>query len=158
MKLLILVSMLLSPYIWGQVTNGSGNPILNGSGNEVLSGSGPQNPVPSVTTGGIVGGAVGGFSSSISKDEVEPEEEDVDLAGANSLNVNCMPKEGNFACGECETELQDDFNSLIADITGAGKGTDGHWGGDLTKKRSIREGVTLEDTLSKIKAMLKKSN
>ena len=173
MKLLVLVSMLLSPYIWGQVTNGSGNPVLNGNGEPVKSGSDQESPKPSLgggvvgmTGGGFpgsgngglsLGGGFGSFSGGISQSN-EPEEGDIDLAGANSLNVNCMPKEGNFACGECETELQDDFNSLIADITGAGKGTDGHWGGDLTKKRSIREGVTLEDTLSKIKAMLKKSN
>ena len=172
MKLLILLSI-MSSLAWAQVVNGNGNPVLNGNGQPVKSGN-DQEPPKSSLGGGVVGmmgggfpgsgnggmpsgGGFGAFSGGMSQ-STEPEEEDTDLGGANSLNVNCMPKEGNFACGECETELQDDFNSLIADITGAGKGTDGHWGGDLTKKRSIREGVTLEDTLAKIKAMLKKSN
>lgn len=172
MKLLILLSI-MSSLTWAQVVNGNGNPVINGNGQPVKSGNDQETPKSSLGAGVVgmmgggfpgsgnggmpSGGGFGSFSGGMSQSN-EPEEEDTDLGGANSLNVNCMPKEGNFACGECETELQDDFNSLIADITGAGKGTDGHWGGDLTKKRSIREGVTLEDTLAKIKAMLKKSN
>lgn len=164
MKLPILLCILLSSLAWSQVYDGNGYPVLNGNGQPVQSGKNQQAPTPTFGGGvaGMIGGGFGSFtetnSQSSEPEDQDAEEEDVDLGGANSLNVNCMPKEGNFACGECETELQDDFNSLIADITGAGKGTDGHWGGDLTKKRSIREGVTLEDTLAKIKAMLKKSN
>ncbi len=94
------------------------------------------------------------LTCTIAKAQVDP----IDLAGANSLNTNCMPRERNFACGECETDLQNEFNSLIADITGGAQKGDGHWGGDLNSKRSIREGVTLEDTLEKIKTMLKKNN
>lgn len=73
-----------------------------------------------------------------------------------SLNANC--KQNGFSCGECDTTLQNDFNALLADITGSAPGTDGHWGGDFNDKKAIKPGVTLESTLARIKEMMKGNN
>ncbi|MBY0518656.1 MAG: hypothetical protein K2P81_17225 [Bacteriovoracaceae bacterium] len=74
-----------------------------------------------------------------------------------SLNKNCS--KSGYACGECDTAIQSDFNNLIADITGSSTTDDGHWGGDMAgKKKKIKPGVTLEGTLSKIKDLMKKGN
>jgi hypothetical protein len=101
--------------------------------------------------GGMSGGIGGGFSPVATN-----QSEGLNLSGSSSLNTNCKPN-NDFACGECETKLQDDFNSLIADITG-NPSNGNHWSEDFKGNATIKPGVTLEDTLAKIKKMMKDQN
>ncbi len=112
--------------------------------------------MPGMSGTGLFPGELNSFGGLSGLSQAQPNFPDM-AAGANSLNRNCMPKEQNFACGECETNLQSQFNDLVADITGAPADGD-HWGGALHGKRSIRPGVTLEGTLAKIRDLLKSNN
>ena len=58
-----------------------------------------------------------------------------------TLNNNCAKPQ--FACGECETELQTEINALINEITGEEDTT-------VQSKMKIKDGVTLESTLERI--------
>ena len=129
----------------------------------------PQPPLPQPTQGGIVagmfggdvgegglgmGGMMSGFGKPTSESSAGFGSQEF---GSSSLNRNCRPQGSNLACGECEQNLQNQFNDLIADITGQPKSGD-HWSDSFGGKASIRPGVTLESTLARIKDMMKSNN
>ncbi len=92
--------------------------------------------------------------------ELSPEQikfDESEDSGSSSLNANCRPDGSKLACGECEQGLQNQFNDLIADITGQPKAGD-HWSDSFGGKASIKPGVTLESTLARIKDMMKSNN
>ncbi len=68
----------------------------------------------------------------------------------------------NFACGECETPLQDDFTDLLSQITGQPAGD--RWSDGFNNESPMRtqfpdgSPVNLENTLSRIKDMMKSNN
>ena len=68
-----------------------------------------------------------------------------------TLNDNCAKPQ--FACGECETELQTEINALINEITGEEDTTV-----QSKRKMKIKDGVTLESTLERIAEIMKKHN
>jgi hypothetical protein len=90
------------------------------------------------------------------------EQQDEGLQGRNgSLEACRQGATANFACGECETPLQDDFNSLLATITGSPTDADGRWSGDFTNQRRLldnwpgtQQPITVESTLERIRAMM----
>jgi hypothetical protein len=115
----------------------------------------PQATMKNLGLGGFgMGGMMNGFGKADSTNAMGmPEGE----SGSSSLNRNCRPEGSNLACGECEQPLQNQFNDLIADITGQPK-TGDHWSDSFGGKASIRPGVTLESTLARIKDMMKSNN
>ncbi len=85
-----------------------------------------------------------------------------DFGGSDSsLDTAC--KQTGFSCGECETPLQNEMNSLMSKITG-GKFKDGdHWGEGKEKTPNssnipLASGVTLDGTLQEIISIFKKNN
>lgn len=111
-------------------------------------------------TGGMFGGSgefqnPGQFSSLFGSSEFGFESSSDN--GSSSLNRNCRPEGSNLACGECEQGLQNQFNDLIADITGQSNSGE-HWSDTFGGKASIKPGVTLESTLARIKDMMKSNN
>lgn len=115
-------------------------------------------PAPMMNNVGLggfgLGGMMSGFGIPDSTQGLGPSKGDI---GSSSLNRNCRPRGSNFACGECEQGLQNQFNDLIADITGQPRSGD-HWSDSFGGKASIRPGVTLESTLARIKDMMKSNN
>lgn len=78
--------------------------------------------------------------------------------GSSTLDKKC--KAQGFNCGECDTNIQNDFNKILTDITDA---TPTERWSDLGKTQDnsnikMKPGVTLEDTLQKIIDMMKKGN
>lgn len=111
----------------------------------------PQAAMNNLGFGGFgMGGMMAGFGKQSS-------ESSAGFQGDSSLNRNCRPQGSNLACGECEQPLQNQFNDLIADITGQPNQGD-HWSDSFGGKASIRPGVTLESTLARIKEMMKSNN
>lgn len=80
------------------------------------------------------------------------------ILAATKLNRSC--EQLQFACGECETALQDEINDLLNDITDGGlSNTEGHWGSATSKPGArVKNGVTLEQTLERITEIMKKNN
>ena len=84
-----------------------------------------------------------------------------DTYSDSSLGSAC--KQNGFSCGECETTLQNDLNSLMAKITGNKFKTQDHWGDgkDKTPNSShvpMAPGVTLDATLQDIISIFRKNN
>ncbi len=81
------------------------------------------------------------------------------LRGQNgSLDACRQGANANFACGECETPLQNDFNEILGQITGAQPNADGRWSGDFTNERSLLDNwpdngqpINVETTLARIR-------
>jgi len=77
----------------------------------------------------------------------------------NSLDA-CRPAVARtqFACGECETGLQNDFNGILAELTGAPASANGRWDGSFSDIKSMRDNwpdgqpVSVETTLARIRA------
>ncbi len=77
--------------------------------------------------------------------------------GASTLAKKCMQKD--FACGECESELQTGLNEIINEITTAKLNTNNKWAeSNNSENISMKPGVTLDDTLSKIIKLMKDNN
>lgn len=77
----------------------------------------------------------------------------------NSLD-GCRPAgvgREQFACGECETALQDDFNGILADLTGSSRTANGRWDGAFSDIKTMRDNwpngqpVNVETTLARIR-------
>lgn len=80
---------------------------------------------------------------------------------SSSLNSAC--KQQGYACGECETGLQNDMNAFMNKITNGGFTQKDHWGdGKESSKNSsniaMKPGVTLDGALKEIMEMFKKNN
>ena len=115
----------------------------------------PQAAMKNLGLGGLgMGGMMAGFEKKNPDSSAGIQDEEF---GSSSLNRNCRPEGSNLACGECEQPLQNQFNDLIADITGQPNKGD-HWSDSFGGKASIRPGVTLESTLARIKDMMKSNN
>lgn len=82
--------------------------------------------------------------------------------GASTLDTCRSRNSANFACGECETPLQDDFTNLLSQLTGQPEGA--RWSDGFNNESPIRSQfadgspITLESTLSRIKDMMKGNN
>lgn len=70
--------------------------------------------------------------------------------GEGHLESTCGHE--GYACGECDTGIQDQFTSLLNEITGGAPNQPGSW--EVGGERSIRPGVTLESTLARIKSLM----
>lgn len=82
-------------------------------------------------------------------------------SSSSSLNSAC--KQQGYACGECETGLQNDMNAFMNKITNGGFTQKEHWGdGKESSKNSsnisMAPGVTLDGALKDIIEMFKKNN
>lgn len=80
---------------------------------------------------------------------------------SSSLNSACKPE--GYACGECETGLQNDMNSFMNKITNGGFTNGDHWGDGREKSKnanniSMAPGVTLDGALKEIMDIFKKNN
>ena len=84
------------------------------------------------------------------------------IGGSSTLDSCRARNSANFACGECETPLQDDFTNLLSQLTGQPKGarwSDGFNGeAPIASKFPDGSPVTLEGTLARIKDMMKSNN
>lgn len=84
------------------------------------------------------------------------------IGGSSTLDSCRSRNSENFACGECETPLQDDFTNLLSQLTGQPKGarwSDGFNGeAPIASKFPDGSPVTLEATLARIKDMMKSNN
>lgn len=79
----------------------------------------------------------------------------------STLDSAC--KQTGFSCGECETDLQNDLNSLLGKITGGAFKQGDHWGTGKEKNPDasnipMANGVTLDNTLQDIIGLFKKHN
>jgi hypothetical protein len=84
------------------------------------------------------------------------------IGGSSTLDSCRSRNAENFACGECETPLQDDFTELLGQLTGQPAGarwSDG-FNGEAPIGTNFPDGtpITLEATLSRIKDMMKSNN
>jgi hypothetical protein len=82
-------------------------------------------------------------------------------SSSSSLGTSC--KQQGYACGECETGLQNDMNSFMNKITGGGFTNGDHWGDGKEKSKnssniSMAPGVTLDGALKEIMDIFKKNN
>lgn len=82
-------------------------------------------------------------------------------SSSSSLSSAC--KQDGYACGECETPLQNDMNSFMNKITNGGFKNGDHWGDGKEKSKnsgniSMAPGVTLDGALKEIMDIFKKNN
>ncbi len=80
---------------------------------------------------------------------------------SSSLGSSC--KQQGYACGECDTGLQNAMNSFMNKITGGGFTNGDHWGDGKEKSKnssniSMAPGVTLDGALKEIMDIFKKNN
>jgi hypothetical protein len=80
---------------------------------------------------------------------------------SSTLDQAC--KQPGYACGECESTLQNDMNSFMSKITGGGFAQGDHWGDGKEKNKnpaniSMAPGVTLDGALKEIMDIFKKNN
>ncbi len=77
---------------------------------------------------------------------------------SSSLNSKC--KKDGFNCGECETDLQNDFNKLLEEFSGQKISTDSHWSDFKVKDESFInwKPPSVEESLEKIITLFKKHN
>lgn len=80
---------------------------------------------------------------------------------SSSLWNNCG-REG-YACGECETELQDEFNDILLGLVEGGEsrssGAEGPWSElGIDEDAPIRADATLEGTLQQISDLFRRTN
>lgn len=80
---------------------------------------------------------------------------------SSSLSSSC--KQDGFACGECETGLQNDMNAYMNKITNGKFQNGDHWGDGKEKSQNssniaMAPGVTLDGALKEIIDMFKKNN
>lgn len=79
----------------------------------------------------------------------------------SSLDTAC--KQNGFSCGECETSLQNDLNTLMGSITNGKFKQGDHWGDGKEKSANsshidMKPGVSLDGTLKEIISLFKKHN
>lgn len=79
----------------------------------------------------------------------------------SSLDTAC--KQNGFSCGECETSLQNDLNTLMGNITNGKFKQGDHWGDGKEKTPNsshinMKPGVSLDGTLKEIISLFKKHN
>ncbi len=85
------------------------------------------------------------------------------IGGSSTLDSCRSRNSEDFACGECETPLQDDFTELLGQLTGQPAGarwSEGFNSAEVPIASKFPDGtpVTLEATLSRIKDMMKSNN
>lgn len=84
------------------------------------------------------------------------------LSTSSTLDACRSRNSANFACGECETPLQDDFTELLSQITGQPAGA--RWSDGFNNESPMRtqfpdgSPINVENTLSRIKDMMKSNN
>ncbi|MBX3041336.1 MAG: hypothetical protein KF789_11575 [Bdellovibrionaceae bacterium] len=76
----------------------------------------------------------------------------------HKMNTNCR-KDTKFACGECETKLQDDFTSLLAEMTDGRRKVGQHWGeSKSSQNKEIKSSMTMDEFLAKTAEVMKQNN
>lgn len=85
------------------------------------------------------------------------------FAQSSSSTLGSACKQPGYSCGECESNLQNDMNSLLSDITGGALKQKEHWGDSKESTPnsgniSMKPGTTLEGTLKNIIDLMKKNN
>lgn len=92
--------------------------------------------------------------------EVPPEEQSYTEKGiqraSHTLNRNCRAE--GYACGECETGMQTEFDKILASMTGTPAETE-HWGAKkLPNNTPITSNMTMDQFLEKTATMMRKGS